>query len=741
MFVGQFKNADDERQKKINQKELLKLMILNESRIERKVKDYQNPFSAPEVPPQYKTRTERRNDSSAQEAEALGNIQSLFDFDIRGLNKVMNSIRSTRGNDGVIIFNALFPQIRNKIVNETNPKLLTPAFVADIIREFIIRNEDTNPLTRMKDENVSKSIDDLEIDYNGDVIRSLIDLGRQNGLTAPFLSELARLQRFLDDFSTLIERMKGDDDMTKDDLEQISKKIRTTYKKLGIPTLAQLNKAQSSKNPAQLVSKLNANVKGSRLDGVMKRLQEDIEKDLEKMENDDFLEDAEEQGTRGGNVPRTYQETEADKALAGKVFSMTSSVGGAEEQQEDLSKPAPLSTRQPSAEDFGETEEIPLSIKERMALRQKQAEEDLEEDSAEESGGAEEPEEVELSTEQEKELMKNAETLGKMMKNGYINISPDGTEIKTDRTMEAKAKLARTRFLKYVKDNSEVPKFKKELQNEFGSLKSYSLNEAKMIKENNYSEVGMVKIAYKVLKAKAKAGLENKIMVADSITGYKGKDRVETNDGGVVNKKGYGLKKRDVRLSRHQEELQVQGQLDQLPRVSFKKRAGRPSVKIGKGIDIQVPQDNYKTFGKHLIHYPALRDDYKMSVKYPSRSKNVGKVAVVSPDYREMIMDLLERGALSDRLYDKLSNDEKKHFNQAVKASGLIETLKLKPIDEDKKDLVERFKVLRGEFIAGNDSPSLLKELRALVLHFMESGQIPKTQGYDLLKELSAVEK
>ena len=334
-------------------------MILNESRIERKVKDYQNPFSAPEVPPQYKTRTERRNDSSAQEAEALGNIQSLFDFDIRGLNKVMNSIRTTRGNDGVIIFNALFPQIRNKIVNETNPKLLTPAFVADIIREFIIRNEDTNPLTRMKDENVSKSIDDLEIDYNADIIRTLIDLGRQNGLPSTQLSELAQLQRFLDGFSTLIERMKNDADMTKDDLEQISKKIRATYKKLGIPTLAQLRKAQSSKNPAQLVSKLNANVKGSRVDGVMKRLQEDIVKDLEKMENDEFLQDAEEQGTRGGNVPRTYQETEADKALA-EVLSMTGSVGGAEQQEEDLPKPEPLSTRQPSAEDFGETEEIPL---------------------------------------------------------------------------------------------------------------------------------------------------------------------------------------------------------------------------------------------------------------------------------------------------------------------------------------------------------------------------------------------
>ena len=75
----------------------------------------------------------------------------------------------------------------------------------------------------------------------------------------------------------------------------------------------------------------------------------------------------------------------------------------------------------------------------------------------------------------------------------------------------------------------------------------------------------------------------------------------------------------------------------------------------------------------------------------------------------------------------KLVYEEKQHFNKAVKASGLMETVKLKPIDEDKKDLVERFKVLRGQFIAGNkigkmnfNAPTLIKELRSVIFHFME---------------------
>ena len=87
----------------------------------------------------------------------------------------MSEIRKVRNEDGLIIFNALFPQIRNRIVNQTNPNLLTPEFVSDIIREFIIRAEDTNPLTRVEGDIVSNAFDDLEVEYNVDIISDLVE--------------------------------------------------------------------------------------------------------------------------------------------------------------------------------------------------------------------------------------------------------------------------------------------------------------------------------------------------------------------------------------------------------------------------------------------------------------------------------------------------------------------------------------------------------------------------------------
>ena len=82
-------------------------MIQNEALKERKVKDYQKPYNPPEVPPQYKSRAERRGDTAKQEQQAITKLQSLFDFDVRGIYQVMSDIRKVRNEDGLIILGLL----------------------------------------------------------------------------------------------------------------------------------------------------------------------------------------------------------------------------------------------------------------------------------------------------------------------------------------------------------------------------------------------------------------------------------------------------------------------------------------------------------------------------------------------------------------------------------------------------------------------------------------------------------
>jgi hypothetical protein len=349
--------------------------------------------------------------------------------------------------------------------------------------------------------------------------------------------------------------------------------------------------------------------------------------------------------------------------------------------------------------------------------------------------GAEESEESEESLSQEM-MSLNAGDIAEI-----VTIMTEGVEYRTNDGVKVMngdkiRKLFVKQLRKLLRDNGD---FEEEFIGKFRSISQKNQKLTTLSAGNEPLMLTATEVLQKYVQAKEASGLDKTI----NLSGYGqtkiGDDMFPALDFPEVAKRGFGMKSRQ---HKHDDELEAQAQLNSMPRVAFQvKKKGRPPVKIGKGIDVAIPQDTYKTFGKHLIHYPALRDDFKLSIKYPSRSKNVGKVMVVSPEYRELLMDMLERGVLSDRMYDKLVNEEKEHFNQAVKASGLMETIKLKPIDEDKKDLVERFKVLRGQFIAGNNAPTLIKELRSVILHFMEKGQIQKQDGYDLLKELSAVEK
>ena len=686
MFVGNFTSVADERAKKKNQKDVLKLMIQNEAMKERKVKDYQNPYNPPEVPPQYKSRAERRGDTAKQEQEAITNLQSLFDFDVRGINQIMSEIRKVRNEDGLIIFNALFPQIRNRIVNQTNPNLLTPEFVSDIIREFIIRAEDTNPLTRVEGDIVSNAFDDLEVEYNVDIISDLVDKSIELDLDVDNLIQMKDLMYQMD---SIIKDMKSNVSLTSVDIDELSKRILTLYKKLGVPSLGQLRKLETSKNVERDIERINDKVNPDvqMFDSVKASIIRDI---------------------REGDVEQRLKQAETTK------LSSNASIQGIIAN---------------SVEEYRKQERMA----ERMAGQMAEVEQTEEYESLEED-----EESLELSSEEEsltKEIM--SLNMGDIV--DIATIMTQGIVYKTDEgATELNGEKIRKSFVKQLRrlltDNDD---FFNRFVYQFNSVfqKDAKLNVLSTGKQP-LMETAM-EVLEKYVQAKEQSGLDetidlsvfSQIPIAGSM--YPAMNFPE------VMKRGFGM-----RQNKHNEELEAQAQLNSMPRVAFQvKKKGRPAVKIGKGIDVAIPQDTYKTFGKHLIHYPSLRDDFKLSIKYPSRSKNVGKVKVVSPEYRELLMDMLERGVLSDRMYDKLVNEENEHFNQAVKASGLMETIKLKPIHEDKKDLVERFKVLRGQFIAGNNAPTLIKELRSVILHFMEKGQIQKQDGYDLLKELSAVEK
>jgi len=162
------------------------------------------------------------------------------------------------------------------------------------------------------------------------------------------------------------------------------------------------------------------------------------------------------------------------------------------------------------------------------------------------------------------------------------------------------------------------------------------------------------------------------------------------------------------------------------------------NAKVSKGIDIEeVPQ--YKQLGKFVIHYPQLTDKDILNVKY----KSLGRIpqfrpTPISDAFKDFLVDLLDTGKANNRVYETIPPEERKLFEKIATGAGVIHKLKIKRTitDDDKADR-ERFELLRGEYLAGNNSQSVLKELRRLVIKFMNEGKLLRQDAMNFLLELS----
>ena len=168
------------------------------------------------------------------------------------------------------------------------------------------------------------------------------------------------------------------------------------------------------------------------------------------------------------------------------------------------------------------------------------------------------------------------------------------------------------------------------------------------------------------------------------------------------------------------------------------KQTIRKKMMVGRGIAVKETP-SYKEYGKYAIHIPQLEQQDLLNVKY----KSLGQVPKfkpipVSDIFRDFMLDLLENGKPNSRVYHQICPKERKVFEEMSIGAGVWNGLGLKrTTTSDDEDEAKRFELLKGEYIAGNNNPKVISELRRLVVKMMSDGRIRKAQGLELLMELS----
>lgn len=159
----------------------------------------------------------------------------------------------------------------------------------------------------------------------------------------------------------------------------------------------------------------------------------------------------------------------------------------------------------------------------------------------------------------------------------------------------------------------------------------------------------------------------------------------------------------------------------------------------GKGlVGIQPIKDpKFIDFGKYLIHIPSLKMN-KLNMKYRSKGY-ISKSKEISDNLRELLFYVLENGKIDLDIYNKLDTDEKNYFNEISHKAQVETKLGIKYNEEDKRKQIQRFEVLRGQVLAGNNANEIFKELKDLLIQFVENGTITHKSGFDLIKDLGMI--
>jgi hypothetical protein len=146
----------------------------------------------------------------------------------------------------------------------------------------------------------------------------------------------------------------------------------------------------------------------------------------------------------------------------------------------------------------------------------------------------------------------------------------------------------------------------------------------------------------------------------------------------------------------------------------------------------------YVPFGRYFINKHRLNQDGILAFRTPAGNviPNLS-TEKVSSSMAKVMKSLIGGGMPEFDNISGLNEDEKDKLFHICKHCKVdtpaVPKSFRKGINEKEED---QFNILRGQIIAGNDSPVIAKEFKILLLKLMNSGRIPKRQANEILQEL-----
>lgn len=152
---------------------------------------------------------------------------------------------------------------------------------------------------------------------------------------------------------------------------------------------------------------------------------------------------------------------------------------------------------------------------------------------------------------------------------------------------------------------------------------------------------------------------------------------------------------------------------------------------------------SYKPFGRFVINRQLLVDENVVLVKYPQSHAPVAQFRrrIVSPQLSSFLVDLVDTGQMNVELQKSIEDEsELEYLEKLLKKSLIIDQLGYKRYVYSLMDYIEKFQMLHGSLIAGNNSPEVKSQFTDIV-NLLSNKMVRKIKQEDAKFLLECVEE
>lgn len=151
-------------------------------------------------------------------------------------------------------------------------------------------------------------------------------------------------------------------------------------------------------------------------------------------------------------------------------------------------------------------------------------------------------------------------------------------------------------------------------------------------------------------------------------------------------------------------------------------------------------------FGRYKLNVNSLNQGF-LHLRYKKGAYIAGRPRIpISQELAAVFFNLIYHGKFEEEQYDELSEDDKKLFDDTLEFAHMS---KYKDVDlfkhkrynsKEKKEDINRFNLLKGQLLSGNDNKNVIKEFKALLIKMLNDKTIDKSQANKIFYELFLIQ-